>query len=154
MSKQIINNLILGDMHSIDKKSEIIISCAQEIYDDMINSSNVIEISENKLKSKIDERFYYNFEDFPNSGSLDKKLIKDVLLEIDKNIGSKKIYIHCLWGVNRSASLVFIYLVWKKYLSNKSFEDAINNFKKIYPKHSPNLGWKDFLIKNFPYDNL
>ncbi|AKU79762.1 dual specificity protein phosphatase family protein [Spiroplasma turonicum] len=152
MSKKIIENLYLGDMNSTVYNADLVISCAEETFDEKMLSKNINVINENKIKMKDKNKYYYRFEDYPYVDSLDINLIKDVFNLIDNNIENKVIYIHCIWGVNRSASIVFMYLVNKGFLTNSDYNKARRDFLSIYPKHSPNPGWKEFLEKNYPYN--
>ncbi|QHX35893.1 hypothetical protein STIUS_v1c03390 [Spiroplasma sp. TIUS-1] len=138
--KKIIDNLYLGDRNSAPIDTELRISCAEELYKGPSGT----------LFNQTDSVTYINFEDYPYS--LDKDLILKSLQEIENNIANKKIYVHCMWGINRSASLVFMFMVRNGYLKGDTYLSAQNEFHKIYPNHSPNPGWKSFLKNNFPYD--
>ncbi|WP_342259114.1 dual specificity protein phosphatase [Spiroplasma endosymbiont of Dioctria linearis] len=146
MSKKIVENLYLGDMNSIPNDSQLILSCAQEIFLDQNPKEG-----ENKLIDQKSNRIFYNFEDYSYFEDIDESLILDAIKQIEDNIENKKIYIHCVWGVNRSASIVFMYLVRNKIIEANSYFDAQKKYWKIYPNHSPNPGWKKFLELNFPY---
>ncbi|AOG60592.1 hypothetical protein SHELI_v1c06410 [Spiroplasma helicoides] len=145
--KKIVDNLYLGDQHSTPKGTELRLCCAEELfYSD--GSNNILDIFKDNQKGV----FYYKFEDYSNLKDMQIETINDAISEIEKNINSKQIYVHCLWGVNRSPSIVFMYMVRNKLIGGKSYKESQNEFWKIYPKHSPNPGWKEFLIKNYPYN--
>ncbi|WP_338984415.1 dual specificity protein phosphatase [Spiroplasma endosymbiont of Diplazon laetatorius] len=146
MSKKIVDNLFLGDMHSAPSDSELILSCAQEIFEDQNPPKGL-----NKLVQEENNRILYNFEDYPYLEDMDKSLILDAIQQIENNIKDKKIYVHCIWGINRSASIVFMYLVRNNIIKADSYQEAQKEYWKIYPNHSPNPGWKKFLELNFPY---
>ncbi|WP_338982795.1 dual specificity protein phosphatase [Spiroplasma endosymbiont of Othius punctulatus] len=138
--KMIINNLYLGDRKSAPRDSELIISCAEEMY-----------IGDNEVKfNQTGKVTYVSFEDYPYN--LDINLVRKAVNEIENNVDTKKVYVHCLWGINRSASLVFMYMVRSKNIIADSYEEAQKQFWKIYPNHSPNPGWKSFLKTNYPYN--
>ncbi|ALD66536.1 dual specificity protein phosphatase family protein [Spiroplasma cantharicola] len=147
MSKKIIENLYLGDMHSVPNDAQLVLSCAQEIFLEQNPKKDEI-----KLVDEKNNRILYNFEDYPNFQDMDETLILDAIKQIENNIKDKKIYIHCIWGVNRSASIVFMYLVRNKIIEASSYLEAQKKYWKIYPNHSPNPGWKKFLEVNFPYN--
>ncbi|ASP28297.1 hypothetical protein SCORR_v1c05250 [Spiroplasma corruscae] len=152
MAKKIIKNLYLGDMNSVVKDAQIVISCAEETFNEKKELNEAIYVDDVKFKNKIKDTYYYSFEDYPYPDSLNKNAIKDIFNMIDQNINKKVMYIHCIWGVNRSASIVFMYLVSRGYIKSNNYEDARSQFSNIYPKHSPNPGWKDFLKKYYPYN--
>ncbi|AGR41154.1 dual specificity protein phosphatase family protein [Spiroplasma taiwanense] len=147
MYKKIINNLYLGGMKTIPNDADLVLSCAEEIFNDINDSNEAKKIIKNSVKS-----IYYNFEDYPNIQDMDISLINDAINQIELNILNKKIYVHCVWGVNRSASIVFMYLVRNKLIGGRNYKEAQNEYWKIYPNHSPNPGWKTFLEFNFPYN--
>lgn len=142
--KKIIDNLYLGDRHSAPADSGLIISCAEEIFEEQNTKEKMKYI-------KDDKHIYYNFEDYPDLLKMDTKIINDAILQIENNIKDKKIYVHCLWGVNRSASIVFMYMVRNKKLKSDNYNEAKKEFNQIYPDFSPNPGWREFLINNFGY---
>ena len=147
---KIIHNLYLGDMYSVPRKCDLEISVASEIFSDKLNfneTKGYFWIDNNKL--------YIDFSDFPITKKQIKiELVKECLDTIKQNIKTKIIYIHCVWGVNRSPSLVFIYLVLNKIISGTDLNQAFSSFKKIYPVFSMNPGWKDFINSYYPFDIL
>ncbi|QHX36749.1 dual specificity protein phosphatase [Spiroplasma sp. BIUS-1] len=147
MSKKIVKNLYLGDMHSVPEDADLILSCAQEIF-----TTQNPKDGENKIVQENNKRILYNFEDYPYLEDMDKSLILDAIQQIENNIKDKKIYVHCIWGINRSASIVFMYLVRNKIIKANSYQEAQKKFWQIYPEHSPNPGWKKFLELNYPYN--
>ncbi|AGR42230.1 dual specificity protein phosphatase family protein [Spiroplasma diminutum] len=147
MNKKIIENLYLGDMNSVPNDSQLVLSCAQEIFLDQNPKGETKKLIDDK-----NNRILYNFEDYPYIEDMDKDLILDAIQQIENNIKDKKIYVHCIWGVNRSASIVFMYLVRNKIINADSYQNAQKQYWNIYPNHSPNPGWKKFLELNFPYN--
>lgn len=138
--KKIIDNLYLGDRNSAPRDTELRISCAEELYQGDFGT----------MFNRVGPVTYINFEDYPYN--LDRDLILKSLHEIEDNIASKKIYVHCMWGINRSASLVFMFMVRNGYVKGSTYAEAQREFHKIYPNHSPNPGWKNFLKDNYPYN--
>lgn len=138
--RKITENLYLGDRNSAPGDTKLRISCAEEMYEGTTGTKFY----------QTGRVTYVSFEDYPFE--LDKDLVLKSILEIENNIDSKKIYVHCLWGVNRSASLVFMYMVRSGKLKGNTYEESQRLFHEIYPNHSPNPGWKAFLRKNYPYN--
>jgi len=149
--KKIIDNLYLGDRFSAPKETKLRISCAEEIFyevNDNIEDKNQNDI----LISEKNDVIYYKFEDYPKLENMKKETIKNAISQIENNIANKQIYVHCLWGINRSASIVFMYMVRNKLIDGNSYQESQKNFWNIYPDHKPNPGWKFFLEKNYPYN--
>ncbi|AHI53592.1 hypothetical protein SSABA_v1c01800 [Spiroplasma sabaudiense Ar-1343] len=145
--KKIVDNLYLGDRHSAPETSKLIISCAEEIFNEQ-NSGETSHFQKDEI------HHYFNFEDYPKEEGISKSTLSEVISLMERNIPNQEVYVHCIWGVNRSASIVFMYLVKNKKIPATSFKAAQKAFQKIYPKFSPNPGWQLFLINNFPYNNL
>lgn len=161
--KKIISNLFLGSFWAIPKKKDefLVISCAREIFE-----ANAVDNQKNKISNdnfyfwKEPNLIYFNFEnDFYNNylknvKKLDYEIkkLKEIIKLIINNINYRKVYIHCLAGINRSPSIVFIILVLKNILIKKSFSENLNLFKKkFYPDFSPSVGWIYLLKVLFPY---
>jgi len=152
-AKKIITNLYLGDRHSIPTNANLVISCAAEIYREQIQKHNIRNDNKEFIWTD-DQHIYFNFKDYPTLQELDVNVVIQALKVIENNIKTKKIYVHCIWGVNRSASIVFMYLVAKGYINDDDFDSALEQFERIYPYINPNPGWFDFLINEFPYTHL
>lgn len=154
--KKIINNLYLGDKNSIMKDSDLIISCAEELFEQYkpTNQNSVDVLSVQNYFWLNEKRIFLSFPDFPLLNEIDESLVEKALQLIKDNIEKKKIYIHCIWGINRSASIVFMYLVANGKLNQQNFDHAFAQFEKIYPHISPNPGWHKYLVSSFPYNNI
>lgn len=152
-AKKIITNLYLGDRHSIANDINLVISCAAEIYCEQIQKHKIKDDNQEYIWID-DQHVYFNFKDYPTLQELDVNVVIKALKIIDNNIKTKKIYVHCIWGVNRSASIVFMYLVAKGHINDDDFDSALEQFERIYPYINPNPGWFDFLINEFPYTHL
>lgn len=148
---KIIKNLYLGDMYSMPKDTDIEISVASELF--YQNQNHII--SENFYYFWKNKTLYINFRNFPDSkDDINSLMIKKCIKTIHKNIKNKKIYIHCVWGVNRSPSLVFIYLVITKVISNTNYKLALKQFKLIYKIFFISFGWNSYIKWNFPYNDI
>lgn len=148
--KKIINNLYLGDRHSCPKFCNYIVSAAEEIF----NDEKPQNLKNNFFFTNNNSRLVINLLDYAPKSEVDEENLMQGLKFIDQHLKNNCVYIHCLYGVNRSASLVFIYLVIKNKLDNKNFNLAFGEFQKIYPLISPNPGYWHYLKQNFPYINL
>ena len=57
---------------------------------------------------------------------------------IDRNIKTKKVFIHCDLGKSRSPSIGLLYLAKRiKIIPGQTFQLAFHAFKKIFPQYSP-----------------
>lgn len=108
-------NLVFLKEHNI----QAIVNCTEnESFHEYFDDKAKFRININDSKS--DE----NINNF-------KTQIIDAIEFIDNNINENKcVYIHCYWGLMRSATLVTAYLI-KKY--NIPIEDAINIVKEERP---------------------
>ena len=89
-----------------------------------------------------------------------KRKIIDIIDFEDENIfqyfkdciqfieSAKKIYIHCMAGVSRSATIVIAYIMWKEH---KNYNDAFNFVKNKRKLIMPNMG---FTLQLKYFDNL
>jgi protein-tyrosine phosphatase len=152
----IIPNLYLGNIkaaHDIDflKTHEIkaIVNCTdKEPFNDEFQESdnnidslksNVNSIdnddfeNHNKNKTKI-SKFRLSIKDNKNSENIEdfKKSVIDAIVFIEQNLDKNNpVFVHCYWGLMRSATVVAAYLI-KKY--NISVVDAINIVKEKRPQ--------------------
>ena len=56
--------------------------------------------------------------------------------------GNEKVLVHCMAGVSRSATIVIVYIMWKKKMK---FDDALNFVKNKRPIVDPNDGFVEQL---------
>lgn len=145
--RKITDNLYLGDRYSSPKETEFRISCAEEIFNEVAKNAK-----SSKVENDDNDVIYYKFEDYPDFQTMNVSLIDDAIKQIEENIADKQIYVHCLWGVNRSASIVFMYMVRNQLIGGTTYEESQKEFWKIYPEHSPNPGWRIFLQEKYPYN--
>lgn len=141
----IINNLYLGNINkSMDleflKNNNIqaIINCTE--------NEPFSEYFDDKLKLRLpinDSKEYENIENF-------KSLIPESIKFINYCLNNdKRIYIHCYWGLMRSATIVACFLI-KKY--NLSPSDSIQIIKDQRPRAIPSI-YNFNEILNYVYTN-
>ncbi|WP_338982552.1 MULTISPECIES: dual specificity protein phosphatase [unclassified Spiroplasma] len=151
--RKIINYLYLGDYQSKPAFCEFIVSAASDFFAQKI--PNLDDQSEQVYLSDDKKELYLNLLDYPEIGTLDKKVLKAGLNFIDEHLKEEEnVFVHCVWGVNRSASLVFIYLVINNHLSQDNFHSAWKQFKKNYSRANPNPAYWHYLNHEFPYNDL
>lgn len=151
--KKIINNLYLGDYSSIPNSCEFVLSVASELF---LQKTANLKLKNNDIYFSFDnQKLFLNLLDYPEIGNIDEDTLKIGLKFIDDCLKkNKNLYVHCIWGVNRSPSIVFIYLVITKNLKYNNFADAWKQFKKIYWKSNPNPAYWHYLNNQFPYNDL
>ncbi len=148
---KITNNLYLGDMHSVPKDCDIEIACAKELFLENVKNSKDNEQGFFWKKNIL----YLDFYDYPSSyKEININLIKIFLETIKNNINNKKIYVHCIYGINRSPTLVFLYLMTTNEYKNLNYEAALKKFSSIYPRFSINPGWDKFVERYYPFENF
>lgn len=94
---------------------------------------------------------------FLNMVDMEKELIptytnpimKSAMEFIDKHIADQKILIHCNQGLSRSPSIALLYLAYKGYISNDSYSNAVNDFRKMFPIFNPGRGIALYMNNNW-----
>lgn len=141
----IINNLYLGNINkSMDieflKNNNIqaIINCTE--------NEPFSNYFDDKLKLRLPINDSKEGENIDNFKSLIPESIKFINYCLNND---KRIYIHCYWGLMRSATIVACYLI-KKY--NLNPHDAIQIIKDQRPRALPSIyNFNDIL--NYVYEN-
>ena len=70
---------------------------------------------------------------------------------MNNNIQDKKVLVHCNQEESRAPSIGLIFMIKNKLLNVSSLEDAVIDFKKIYPYYNPAKGMIDFIRINWKY---
>lgn len=151
--RKIINYLYLGDYNSKPKFCEFSLSAANDFFDEA--TVKIPTLSDTSYLSKDGKQLFLNLLDYPDIGAINPDILK-VGLDFINDCVTKQtdLYVHCVWGVNRSVTLVFIYLVLTKHLRQDNFLKAWKQFKKIYPRANPNPAYWHYLSYNFPFLDL
>lgn len=106
-----------------------------------------------KPEQKINQKII-SIIDLPTENIL--KYLKECIEFIES---SDKVYIHCMQGISRSASIVIAYFMWK---NNLNYNDAFQLVKSKRPIVKPNEGFKKQLLifekllneKNYELNNI
>ncbi|QED23003.1 dual specificity protein phosphatase family protein [Candidatus Deianiraea vastatrix] len=92
-----------------------------------------------------------NYENIPQIYKDEINLIMNKAIDfINENIKTSKILVHCNQGISRSPTIAFLYL--SKYtdiFNNLSLNDAILEFKKLYPFYIPKNGMIEYVKSNY-----
>ncbi|GAG59460.1 unnamed protein product, partial [marine sediment metagenome] len=78
-------------------------------------------------------------------------IMKSALAFIRTHIVNRKILIHCNKGQSRSPSIGLIYLAQTENIPNNSYQDAREEFLKIYPTYLPGKGIELYLQNQWKY---
>lgn len=143
MFKKITDFLYLGDVKSQPKICNFEISVADQLFVPNNNSNN------NFYNLQAD-KIYFNFDSFV----VNRQQIKFIVEFIFKKIKTHIVYLHCVFGVNRSPFITFIFLVRYNYLQAKSYKEALKKFQSLYPFAGFGFNFLRFIKKNYPFKNF
>lgn len=86
----------------------------------------------------------------PLSHEFTGPIVGSALDFMDKYIEGRSILIHCNLAQSRSPSLVLLYLAKrKKIISNESYQDAKEDFIKLYLQYNPGAGIETYLTNHW-----
>ena len=96
---------------------------------------------------------YLNLVDMPNElpAEFGHPMVERAMRFISREIKTKKVLIHCNFGMSRSPSLGLAYLAITGVISKNSLEGAINEFQARYPKYSPGGGILLYMKRNWDF---
>jgi protein-tyrosine phosphatase len=149
-------NLYLGDKNHVPEDAEFVVVCAIELMKEYVKLHKKKNIKmENIIFDLAKPRVFLKLIDWARFDQVDLQTSIDALKIIDQKIAEgKKVYVHCMYGVNRSASHCFMYLVGKGIIKEDSFKKGLREFKKIYPGINPLFGWKKLLKYYYPFHDF
>jgi protein-tyrosine phosphatase len=145
--KEIHNNLYIGDdgaCASCTRNSNFcIVHACKSCHKKALNyASSLPNTHPNYLTYENGEHLFLNIVDMYDEllPQFMRPIVKETLSFIESRIQHKKILIHCNFGSSRSPSLGFIYLANKGIIPNNSYESALQEFLKLYPRYMPGAG--------------
>ena len=97
-------------------------------------------------------RIILNLIDVEDKNYIPKEIIDaaiDFIFKFHKN--DNKILIHCNLGESRAPSVGILYLAINNIIRNHTYQEAYEDFIKIYPNYFPKNGIKQFLIENWSH---
>jgi hypothetical protein len=103
------------------------------------------------LLARRDNRIMLCLLDLPFSRFIKKEMIDQTLDFIEEAYNSGlKVMIHCMAGRSRSPSITMLYLATRLHvLPTESFKAAEEQFRRLYPRYSPNRGIREHLRHNW-----
>ena len=98
-----------------------------------------------------EQRLFLNLIDPTDPAYIPKEIIDAALKFIDNALkDGKKVLVHCNQGESRSPGIGLLYLaIQSNLLSKETYNDAEEDFRKIYPSYNPSRGIRDFLEKHW-----
>ncbi|WP_338969203.1 dual specificity protein phosphatase [Spiroplasma endosymbiont of Labia minor] len=150
---RIIKNLYLGDKNNVPADADYIMVCSKELLKQYKKRNNMnLSTNEEFIIAKHGKIAFARLQDWPKLKNINLETTIRILNWIDEKLAQNaKVYVHCMLGVNRSASHVFMYCVIKGYINQKKYKLAMKEFKEIYPGINPLFGWSKLLKIYFPY---
>lgn len=117
---------------------------------------NLSSSHENYLIKENEKHLYLNMVDMDRlMREFTEPIIKKAIEFIKNNIKKNKIFIHCNVGLSRSPALALIFLAKVSgEISDKSYDEAKNDFLKLYPSYQPGRGIDDYLRKQWNVFNF
>lgn len=105
------------------------------------------------LIARRENRLILNLVDAPNPDYIPKEIIDAALEFINTGLkDGKRVLVHCNLGESRSPSIGLLYLaVFTDKIHNETFENAEEEFRKIYTMYAPKPGMRGFLAQNWSY---
>jgi predicted protein tyrosine phosphatase len=95
-------------------------------------------------------RIILNLIDPENPKYIPKEIIDETLAFIDEQLAQgQKVLVHCNQGQSRSPGIGLLWLAKEGEINNKTFSDALSEFRGIYPNINMAGGMRGFLEMNW-----
>lgn len=155
---EIYQNLYVGDQTDFERKVRnqmgwsIVHACKEPYHREAVGYSGrgAPKHHPEYLIAKRGNRLMLNLIDPENPAYIPKEIIDEALSFIDQHLNDgKKVLVHCNQGQSRSPGIGMLYLAKEGQIENGSFNEALMEFKKIYPLISMARGMTGFLMKNW-----
>ena len=156
--KEISSRLFIGndtDCSVYSKKSDYsIIHACKTCHQKILNYEGSLASTNPKhLVYEQDNHLYLNMVDI-SSALLEQfaiQIFKSAMIFIHREIKNNNVLIHCNFGQSRSASLGLMYLAITGVIPKKSYDEAIDEFIKLYPEYIPGIGIMLFMKNNWSF---
>ncbi|MEM3063128.1 MAG: dual specificity protein phosphatase [Nitrososphaerota archaeon] len=141
---EIYHNLFIGSADSRKNWLEIIVTAARDPWFKELN------LPATQLWYEDDKQLILNLVDADDISYIPIPLIEKALNFIHNNIQQHKILLHCNYGISRSPSVGFLYLLkHTDIFYSLSLGESIEKFRNIYKNWYPNRGMALFCIMYF-----
>ena len=152
---EVYNNLFVGNDSNCfyENKDDwvIIHACKHPCHQRAVGyKGNLNGSHPNYLVLEKEGHLFLNMVDMntPLSHKFTEPIILAALAFIEKNIGLRKVLIHCNVGQSRSPTLALLFLSKrKKVISDENYQEAKKEFIKIFPLYQPGRGIEIYLTR-------
>ena len=156
--KEVYTKLFIGDDNdcmacSTDPGFSIVHAC-QSCHQRALNYKvSLPSTHPNHLIYEYGAHLYLNMLDTPYEldSEFTHPVFKRAMEFIHHEIKTKKLLVHCNFGYSRSPSLGLVYLAINGLIPNKSLEEALNEYVKLYPKYAPGRGIRLYMKNNWDF---
>jgi hypothetical protein len=154
---EIICNLYIGSQDDFEnnvkhKKGWFVIQACKEPYHRQALGYTGRAVSKDHpeyLMAKREDKLILNLVDVDNPTYISKDIIDAAIEAIRENILLKKVLLHCNQGGSRSATIGLLYLHLIDIISTNNFNEAEQQYLKLYPHYNPANGMRSFALNNW-----
>lgn len=87
-----------------------------------------------------------NLVDVADFNYISAQIIDAALGDIQQNIASSRVLVHCNQGMSRSPGIAFLYLLkFSEVFRRQNHDEDLRDFRKIYPPYAPAQGIADYV---------
>ena len=155
--KEITRNLYIGSQDDYESNVKfqldwfIVHACKEPYHRQALGYTGraVANTHPEYLIAERENKLILNLVDTADPKYIAKEIIDKAIAAIDENIESKNVLVHCNQGMSRSATIGLLYLHHVGVISTDNFEEAENEFIKIYPDYNPANGMRIFAELNW-----
>ena len=133
---KITENIYLGDINGALDKKQLDNNNIKHIITVLLGGIPIFEDYNYLIINVIDNEYNFQHNNISKYFSQTNNFIENA---IKKN---ENIYVHCIAGVSRSATIICAYLIWKY---NMTVDEAINKIRLNRPIINPNIYFKEQL---------
>lgn len=133
---KIINNIYLGDINGALDKTQLENNNIKNIITVLLGGVPIFDNYNYLIINVIDNDYNFQHNNISKYFTQTNEFIEQ---SIKKN---ENVYIHCIAGVSRSATIICAYLIWKY---NMTVDEAINKIKEQRSIVNPNIYFREQL---------
>jgi hypothetical protein len=159
--KEIYNNLFIGNDNdcavcALNSSFSVVHACKTCHQKALGYKGSLPPSHPHYLTYELGTHLFLNMVDMPNELSpiYTNPIISHAIGFINRKIKNNKIIIHCNQGQSRSPALGLIYLAKTNVITKNSYNEAKNEFMKLFPGYSPGTGILLYMQHNCNYSDL